>query len=158
MALTAARYVATNTTNIDVLRRSQAFYLAVRIPLDTPRTDGYPTIAYPLQKPPQADAEGEGPESARDRRATRLFAILRGEPRENPWDLGFRGNWRSVMGNNPAEWLLPIRHSPCCDHESMRSDYQLGRLLADLRARYAVPDLDAEAPRPTAMVEAGAPL
>ncbi|KYK57039.1 palmitoyltransferase PFA5 [Drechmeria coniospora] len=158
MVLTSARYVVTNMTNIDVLRRRHTLHLALRIPRDTPLTDAYATIVYPLQPTPQAadGAATDGLEpSSRDRQATRLFAIVPAEPRENPWDLGFWRNWKSVMGSNVLEWLLPMKHSPCCDHDGMESDYELGRLLPALRARYAVPDLPADGPRPSETAEPG---
>ncbi|XWW94199.1 hypothetical protein V2A60_002141 [Cordyceps javanica] len=74
--------------------------------------------------------------ASRDVRAQRKFAILRVESRENPWDLGFARNWVSVMGHSPLEWLLPIRHSPCCDHDSMESDYPTGDSLYDVKRRH----------------------
>lgn len=52
-------------------------------------------------------------------------------------------NWKSVMGDNFIEWMLPIRHSPCCNHESMESDYKFGPLISKLRKRYGIPELEA---------------
>lgn len=93
---------------------------------------------------------GSVPEGApRDVRAQRKFAILRVESRENPWDLGFRRNWTSVMGHTPLEWLLPIKHSPCCDHDSMESDYPAGKLLDELKGRYNFPGYESAAVDPT---------
>lgn len=153
MTLTSARFVFTNITNIDILRKSQVFFLAVRIPLNSPSSDRFPTIVYPLQpyqaweatgpQDPQASGDA-GHSSARDQQATRRFAILRTEPRENPWDLGYWGNWKSVMGNNILEWLLPIKHSPCCDHDSMESYYQFGPLVAELKKRYGIPEMNSD--------------
>ena len=153
MTLMSSRFVFTNITNIDVLRKSQTFFLAVRMPLDSPPSDKFPTIVYPLQPRRASETTGEGhPQvngsaghsSARDQQATRRFAILRTEPGENPWDLGYWGNWKSVMGNSIVEWLLPVKHSPCCDHDSMQSDYQFGPLVVELKQRYGVPDMDTD--------------
>lgn len=136
MTLTSARFICTNIINVDMLRRTHVLYLAVRIPRDSPPTDAFPTILYPLPRPGALVSP-----SARDQCAVRRFAILRTKPREDPWNLGLWRNWKTVMGFNAAEWLLPIRHSPCCDHENMESDYQLGPLLARLKVRYGVPEL-----------------
>ncbi|KJZ75635.1 hypothetical protein HIM_05098 [Hirsutella minnesotensis 3608] len=151
MTLTALRFIFTNITNIDILRKSQVFFLAVRIPRETPPSSSYSTIVYPLQTRPVRElANGSvmnaprSREMDRDYRASRKFAILRTEPRENPWDLGLWRNWKSVMGNSVIEWLLPIRRSPCCNHESMESDYELGPLLADLKKRFGLPELNSE--------------
>ncbi len=175
MALTSLRYILTNMTNIDMFSRTRISHLAVRVPLESPPSSRYPIIVYPLEQqqaslvsppppPPPAAAAGAGEASApaastpgsvlpaaaaadvrRDGRAQRKFAILRVESRENPWDLGFARNWTSVMGRTPAEWLLPIKHSPCCDHDSMESDYPTGKLLDELKRRYSFPGYESAA-------------
>lgn len=146
MALTSLRYILTNLTNIDMFSRTRISYLAVNIPLESPPSSYYATITYPLEQPtllPPAPPLGAPtdpaptlPSGARDLRAQRKFAILRVESRENPWDLGFARNWTSVMGHTPLEWFLPIKHSPCCDHDSMESDYPTGPLLYELKRRH----------------------
>ncbi|PHH74091.1 hypothetical protein CDD82_5111 [Ophiocordyceps australis] len=169
MCLTATRFLFTNTTNIDVLRPKQVFSLAIRVPLDTQPSTSFATITYPLTHassfqprlpppallsivkypPPERHLHPAGPppplptSSDRDRLAVRKFAIVRTEPRENPWALGFWANFKSVMGNNVLEWILPIRHSPCCNHDSMVSDYTFGPLLATLKKRCNIPDFNA---------------
>ncbi|KAG5933309.1 hypothetical protein E4U59_006948 [Claviceps monticola] len=154
MTLTAGRYIFTNTTNIDLLRKRQFSSLAVRIPSDTPPSSTYKTITYPLQitqngpstsdahLPHYATGSTIDMNAARDKQATRTFAILTVDGRENPWDLGLRENWKSVMGTSVVEWFLPLRHSPCCKHDSMWSEYPVGPLVSELRRRYGVPDLD----------------
>ncbi|GJN72187.1 DHHC zinc finger protein [Purpureocillium lilacinum] len=151
MALTSLRFIFTNITNIDILRKRQQFYLAVRVPRHSLKPNNFPTIVYPLQPwppepPPPANALPDHSLAARDDQAKRVFAILRTEPSQNPWDLGYWRNWKSVMGNSPIEWLLPIKHSPCCNHESMASDYPFGPLLDDLREKHGVPELREDSP------------
>jgi palmitoyltransferase len=74
--------------------------------------------------------------SARDSRATRTFAILKMLNRgDNPWDLGsVRLNLETVMGNGIVDWLLPIRRSPCCNHEDAESQFRVGPKVDFLRA------------------------
>lgn len=62
---------------------------------------------------------------ARDLLAFRSFAIIPVQKGMHVWDLGTSGNWVSVMGSNPIDWLLPIRHSPCCNHDSTKSFYKI---------------------------------
>ncbi|KAJ6442242.1 palmitoyltransferase PFA5 [Purpureocillium lavendulum] len=154
MLLTSLRFIFTNITNIDVLKKTQQYFLAVRVPRESLRSSPFPTIVYPLQpwppepppsNPPRNPNSGALDEhlAARDAQAKHVFAILRTEPRENPWDLGYWRNWKTVMGDNVLEWLLPIRHSPCCNHDSMTSDYPFGPVLDDLRKRHGVPELRA---------------
>ncbi|KAG6035966.1 hypothetical protein E4U41_005882 [Claviceps citrina] len=152
-----------------MLRKRQTFTLAVRIPQDTPPSSKYPTITYPLQPTTATTTTQPAPSPAaaahlpntcrgapavaatddavsRDKQATRKFAILTADVGENPWDLGPWENWKAVMGTRAIEWLLPLRHSPCCNHDSMVSEYPLGPLLGQLRQRYGVPDLDGRVP------------
>ncbi|KAJ4312137.1 Palmitoyltransferase pfa5 [Fusarium piperis] len=156
MTMTSARFVLTNITNIDLFKKNQVFRLAVRVPQATRPTDGFQTIVYPLSSVPPSPyviergqlnsvnrsrtATPEPRMSARDQQARRTFAILMTEPGENPWDLGYWGNFKSVMGNSIFEWLLPIRHSPCCNHDSMVSDYEYGPLVEVLKRRYGITD------------------
>lgn len=62
---------------------------------------------------------------ARDLLAFRSFAIVSVPKGMHVWDLGWRGNWVSVMGANPFDWLLSFRSSPCCNHDSTESFYKV---------------------------------
>ncbi|KAK3050702.1 Palmitoyltransferase pfa5 [Extremus antarcticus] len=77
------------------------------------------TVTYPVylptDRPPLPAAQ------------PRTFAILETLPGMNPWDLGTSySNFKAVFGDSLHDWLLPIRHSPCCDHSSLVSQYPLG--------------------------------
>jgi palmitoyltransferase len=76
--------------------------------------------------------------SERDLQATKTFAVLRMlEPGDNPWDLGsFLLNWKTVMGNHVIDWVLPIRRSPCCNHEESESHFSVGPWVDLLRVNY----------------------
>ncbi|KAI0458451.1 DHHC palmitoyltransferase-domain-containing protein [Xylaria acuta] len=158
MTVTSARYISLNMTNVDILAFHQKIHwLAVRVPRGT-RSDRFGVIVYPLTRPetssgdrkrgvnglglkdpPAGDQAGDLPATSRDDLATRTFAILETTPGENPWDLGPRRNWQSVMGTNLLDWLLPIRHSPCATHENGESLYPMDRILDQLRDRYGLP-------------------
>lgn len=145
MTLTSFRYVLINITNIDMMRRSHTYYLAVRIPRDAPPDSAYRTIVYPLPDGSQNSDDVPLSVARRDRLAERKFAILETKTRENPWDLGWKGNWKSIMGERVIDWFLPLRHSPCCDHDGRTdSDYAVGKLIDTLRERYGVPRLTEE--------------
>jgi palmitoyltransferase len=150
MTATSGSYMLQNKTTVDMLRKDKVHQLAVRVPRGTPSTSAYRTITYPLSPYdgwPAPDTQIDGHDQAplysaptnRDVQATRTFAILKTEPGENPWDLGPLENFKAVMGNTIWEWLLPIRHSPCCTHDSMDSDYQLGPVVARMARRVDLP-------------------
>ncbi|KAJ4259611.1 palmitoyltransferase pfa5 [Fusarium torreyae] len=158
MSCTALKFVFQNITNVDMLKKNQTFRLAVRVPNGTHPTEQFTTITYPLSPPAAPESvslNGNGqvdsappratnPMTARDEQAKRTFAILKTEPGENPWHVGHRNNFKTVMGNSFIDWLLPIRHSPCCSHDSMVSDYEFGSLVEELKRRYGLAEGDPE--------------
>lgn len=133
----AARFILANMTNVDLLKKRLSYQLAVRVPLGTPSTERFMTITYPLPRGVPNGTAAPEPEG-RDRFARRTFAVLRTEPGENPWDLGWRRNWTEVMGHTPLDWLLPIKRSPCARHECAESEYPYGKLVPELKARYGL--------------------
>jgi palmitoyltransferase len=89
--------------------------------------------ALPQSEPTAHPGGGQDPStkervSERDLQATRTFAILPMlQAGDNPWDLGsWLLNFKTVMGVNLLDWLLPIRRSPCCNHEDTTSQYAIG--------------------------------
>lgn len=84
----------------------------------------------------------------RDLRATRTFMILKmPETGYNPWDLGSSLlNWESVMGTTVIDWFLPLRRSPCCNHDDSESYYSVGPMVDLLRSKYnLIPEADIRA-------------
>lgn len=144
MTVTSGKYILENITNIDALRANQEHTLAIRVPLDSPSMQNYWTVTYPLPRPRGLTHDHNGnPLAPRDESARKTFAVVRTDPGENPWDLGPYRNFKSIMGNEPWEWFLPIKHSPCCDHENMQSDYEMGPVIGRLRERYNLPSWNA---------------
>lgn len=147
MALTSMRYVLINQTTVDYLKSKNVVHqLAILVPRGTPPGENYNVITYPLPN----SANGSHPTgrtganelcSPRDQLATRTFAIVKTEMGENPWDLGYYGNWKSVMGDGPIDWLLPLNGSPCARHEDNESFYKLGPLYRKLRVRFGLPEV-----------------
>jgi palmitoyltransferase len=76
--------------------------------------------------------------SERDLQASRTFAVLRMlESGDNPWDLGsLMLNWKTVMGDDVIDWFLPIKRSPCCNHEQSESQFSVGPWVDLLRVKY----------------------
>ncbi|KAI1851260.1 hypothetical protein JX266_003335 [Neoarthrinium moseri] len=137
MTVTSWRYIATNMTNVDMLgARRKVYQLAVRIPRGSGATEKYHTVTYPLPNPTQMP-NGQ-PDAGRDALANRTFAILKTDPGENPWDLGVWENWKEIMGPNVLDWFLPIRRSPCTNHDNHESFYRMGSLLNKVRAEYGI--------------------
>jgi palmitoyltransferase len=75
-------------------------------------------------------------QSVRDQQAVRTFAILETvHPGDNPWDLGsVLLNWKTVMGDRVIDWFLPLKRSPCCNHEHTESHFQVGPCVDQIRA------------------------
>ncbi|KAK5656508.1 hypothetical protein OQA88_4485 [Cercophora sp. LCS_1] len=149
MTGTAVHYICVNLTNVDFVKaKTLVHQLAIRVPRGTPPGAGYGVITYPLSRdgasatPPSLERAGTvEPVSPRDRLAARTFAIVRTEKGENPWDLGLYRNWKSVMGSNIADWLLPFNPSPCESFENNESFYEMGPLIQELRKRFSIPEI-----------------
>ena len=94
------------------------------------------TVSYPLHLPSDRPPLPAPP--------LRTFAILESLPGMNIWDLGSSWrNFKAVFGSELHDWLLPIKHSPCCDHSSAVSHYPLGPDFEELLIEAGL------APRPT---------
>jgi palmitoyltransferase len=153
MTLTSVRYILINLTTVDYIKAKNVVHqLAIRVPRGTPPGQNYTVITYPLPKHTNGPTQPGQParnefSSPRDQLATRTFAIVRTEMGENPWDLGYYRNWKSVMGDNLVDWLLPFNESPCATYESNESFYEMGPLYQQLRVRFGLPEQSTEQER-----------
>lgn len=59
--------------------------------------------------------------------------ILRSRPGENPWDRGPMENFKSVFGDRWYDWILPLKYSPCCNHDGSESQFALGPVVERMR-------------------------
>ncbi|KAK4239092.1 hypothetical protein C8A03DRAFT_43228 [Achaetomium macrosporum] len=146
MTLTSVRYILINLTTVDYVKSKNVVHqLAIRVPRGTPPGQNYNVITYPLPTSTSTlDPSGHEFSSTRDQLATRTFAIVRTEMGENPWDLGYYRNWKSVMGDSIIDWLLPFNESPCAKYENNESFYEMGPLYQRLRVRFGLPDVSTE--------------
>lgn len=152
MTGTSVRYVCSNLTNVDFIKaKTLVHQLAIRVPRGTQPGANYGIINYPLPKATPETAEPSPhlsgqtatnePVSPRDLLATRTFAVVKSEKGENPWNLGVYRNWKSVMGGNIIDWLLPFNPSPCESYENNESFYEMGPLYQELRSRFNLPEI-----------------
>ena len=150
MSLSSLQFAFLNTTTIENLNRKvKVWQLAIHIPdATTPPGTALPgsqplpafgTITYPLPQPmgTRRDLDTRG-SSSDEEKATplvqrRKFAILTTRPGENPWDLGWAKNFQSVMGRTPFDWFVPLRRSPCANHDSLESRFAVGSVVDRLR-------------------------
>lgn len=130
-----------NLTTIENLtRKTKVWQFAVRLPQMSMRLDEsrhgssastmvHPTSTEPINQPEQ-DATRISAQGVPDQSP---FAILRTEPGENPWNLGPLENWKAVMGERVRDWFLPIKHSPCCNHDRSDCFFPLGPVFERIR-------------------------
>lgn len=134
-----------NAHPISEAQEPAAAHASVKRSREVTTSDG--TLPLSTSAPPNHHADGTRENritrekvSARDLNATKTFAILStSDPSDNPWNLGsWLLNWKSVMGNNVFDWLLPIYQSPCCNHEDPRSHFDFGPTVDRLRAQHSL--------------------
>ncbi|KAI9875997.1 MAG: palmitoyltransferase pfa5 [Pleopsidium flavum] len=151
-----------NSTTVENLtRKTKVWQLAVRLPesyqhppMAAPGEGSYTTslriVTYPL--PPQPSTATHPPLAigthvSSDRSAPvlinptppRTFAILKSKPGDNPWDLGPLENFKQVMGKHWWDWLLPLKYSPCTNHESRESAFALGAVVERMCKEAGIP-------------------
>ncbi len=137
MTMSSMQFVFLNTTTIENLsRRTKVWTLAVLIPSNAqlPTPLPFNTITYPLGSVDgnrEKTAPPASPTSSSTK--TRFFAILHSKPGENPWDLGYIKNFRSVMGESWYDWFLPVRFSPCCNHDRDNAQFETGPVVQRMK-------------------------
>ena len=136
------QFALLNTTTIENLsRHSKVWTLAVFIPSDSlhPTPPPFHMVTYPLGYigPNQDDARPQVPAAQ-----PRTFAILHSKPGENPWDLGILRNFKSVMGEHWYDWFLPLKYSPCTDHDRYEAQFETGSVVERMREDAGLAPLD----------------
>ncbi|KAL8901728.1 MAG: hypothetical protein Q9192_000415 [Flavoplaca navasiana] len=116
MTGSSLQFVFLNTTTIENLsRKTKVWQLAVLMP---------PVPAHSYDPPPyRTITYGQDPNTSR------TFAILHSKPGENPWDLGYLRNFKSVMGEHWYDWILPIKPSPCAKHDRQDCQFEIGPVV-----------------------------
>lgn len=139
MAGSSIWLVLHNMTTIENLARgTKVWQFAVRLPHTSthPGESGngssastHPTASEPIEKPEPEPGSlmAQGPPDHP------LFAILVTAPGENPWDIGLLENWKAVMGERIRDWFLPIKYSPCCNHDRSDCDFPLGPVFERIK-------------------------
>ncbi|KAL8762840.1 MAG: hypothetical protein Q9184_001226 [Pyrenodesmia sp. 2 TL-2023] len=143
MSASSFQFLFLNSTTIENLsRKTKVWQLAVHMPTPPPGSDPPPfrTITYGQPLPGAPGAQDPAPTGQPSE--PRTFAILHSKPGENPWDLGWRRNFMSVMGDHWYDWFLPIKHSPCARHDRMDCEFETGPVVERMKreARLVIPD------------------
>jgi palmitoyltransferase len=123
MSMSSLQFAVLNITTIEnISRKVKVWTLAVYMPDPSamPNTSRpFRTITYPLTPAPSEPL--------------RTFAILHSRPGDNPFDLGKYGNFKSVMGHDLLDWILPLRYSPLCDHSAQDAEFEFGPALERMK-------------------------
>ena len=87
---------------------------------------------------PPSTTDSNAPVEGQAQGDIKTFAILHTKPGENPFDLGPYQNFKTVMGDHWYDWLLPIRHSPCCNHDRKDSQFPMGPVIQRMRVEAGI--------------------
>ena len=131
MTGSSLQFAILNTTTIENLsRKGMVWTLAVYMPKAPEPSFKYLTVSYYITQ--NLSTRPTHNEQAQPN-SIRTYAILHTRPGENPFDLGPLRNFKSVMGDHWYDWFLPIKYSPCCDHNRKDSQFALGPVVQRLR-------------------------
>jgi hypothetical protein len=64
------------------------------------------------------------------------YAVLMPKQGSNLFDLGYWGNFKSLMGNRWWDWFLPLRYSPFTKHNDGFSSFPLGKDFRELEKQF----------------------
>lgn len=132
MTGSSLQFALINTTTIENLsRKTKVWTLAVHMPKPPEISTGFRTISFSAMG---AAANSDMPAKGQVSGAIKTFAILHTKPGENPFDLGPYQNFKTVMGDHWYDWLLPIRCSPCCNHDRRDGQFAMGPVVQRMRA------------------------
>lgn len=160
MTISSLQLAMNNLTTIENLNhRSKVWTLAIRIPDSAiSQTDPesqwamtYRTITYPLpdMARPLLESSGRSRRTAsqeqQEEEERHVFAILRTQPGENPFDLGSKmKNLQQVLGFSILDWFLPFKQSPCADHSNPESAFALGPVVTRLKREIGLEGLSGD--------------
>ena len=112
-----------NLTSIEAINKgNNTYHLSVLV---TPAWYRGDTNEYPFRTTSYPGAPGA------------TYAILFTHPGDNPWDVGWFGNLKSVLGESVLNWWVPLRYGPCTKHDSSESDFPMGKAVEDLKKEAA---------------------
>ncbi|KAL8926189.1 MAG: hypothetical protein Q9208_003092 [Pyrenodesmia sp. 3 TL-2023] len=134
MSASSFQFLFLNTTTIENLsRKTKVWQLAVHMPTPPPGSGPPPfrTITYGQPLPGARGAQD--PASTGQPSEPRTFAILHSKPGENPWDLGWRRNFMSVMGDRWYDWFLPIKYAPSARHDRVDCEFETGAVVERMK-------------------------
>ncbi|KAL9129221.1 MAG: hypothetical protein Q9175_007350 [Cornicularia normoerica] len=136
MTGSSLQFALINTTTIENLsRRTIVWTLAVHMPKPPETSTGFRTVSFSTATlTTNLDAPAEEQTSG----AIKTFAILHTKPGDNPFDLGPYGNFKTVMGDHWYDWFLPIRYSPCCNHDRRDGQFAMGPVVQRMRAEAGI--------------------
>ena len=136
MTASSLQFALINTTTIENLsRRTIVWTLAVHMPGPPETSTGFRTVSFSnAASTTNFDEPAEEQASA----AIKTFAILHTKPGENPFDLGAFQNFKTVMGDHWYDWFLPIKYSPCCNHDRRDSQFAMGPVVQRMMAEAGI--------------------
>lgn len=136
MTGSSLQFAIINTTTIENLsRKSIVWTLAIHMPKPPETPTGFRTVSFSTVTSPSGSIVFAKEKASG---AIKTFAILHTKPGESPFDLGPYQNFKSVMGDHWYDWLLPIKYSPCCNHDRKDGQFAMGPVVQRMRAEAGI--------------------
>ena len=136
MTASSLQFALINTTTIENLsRRTIVWTLAVHMPRPPETSTGFRTVSFSTAA---STTNFDEPAEEQASAAIKTFAILHTKPGENPFDLGAYQNFKTVMGDHWYDWFLPIKYSPCCNHDRGDSQFAMGLVVQRIMAEAGI--------------------
>jgi palmitoyltransferase len=112
MFMTTFYNMSLNFTTVEIMQRDRIHHLAIH---GNPRTTSSNSISSINLSP------------------SRSYHVVQTEGIDHPWDLGPVPNMTSVMGHSLLEWLVPLKMSPCTNHNNAEGEFEWSSAVHALR-------------------------
>ncbi|KAF2251386.1 zf-DHHC-domain-containing protein [Trematosphaeria pertusa] len=119
-----------NYTTIETVQRGGVHNIAMLATAGTSRSKNSSRASRsPNQQPPTVLKEVQ-------RDASRSYVLFQTQPFDHPWDIGTWPNLQSIMGYSIWQWLVPLKMSPCIQHDDIRGEFGWAQKVLDMAAEY----------------------
>jgi palmitoyltransferase len=121
MFMTTFYQLAVNRTTVEEMSKHEVHNIALlgRSPAPSTTSSNQSNILCEVQRTP-----------------SRSYIVLQTQPGDNPWDVHWKVNIQSIMGNSVLDWFNPLKISPCLTRNDPEGEFAWGPAVRNLMEEY----------------------
>jgi palmitoyltransferase len=130
--------LAINYTSVEAIQRGGISNIAFLVSQtsQTPTAPPTPPTSSKSSDPKDSNADDDWPLlRVVQRDGGRTFVVMQTKAFQHPWATSLMQGWQDTMGNNPVEWFLPFKHSPC-KQKGRSGEFRWGEVVYEMATKY----------------------